>query len=150
MNLRHIYLCLDVKEKDGKNKVSVFFDPRAYFQRNKHLNTGVNFCFVTNSNNPTLYSHWSIGHNLIVNLMTFLESCNIIPGPSYYTRTEVLKCFSYSTQLSMKVQLFMKNNNFILLKTLRCCIYPADKCKNANNCWHFNIFEQDKFHAQFS
>ena len=22
--------------------------------------------------------------------------------------------------------------------------------KNANNCWHFNIYEQEKFHAQLS
>ena len=22
--------------------------------------------------------------------------------------------------------------------------------KNANNCWHFNIYEHDKFHVQFS
>ena len=27
------------------------------------------------------------------------------------------------------------------------CIYPANKCKNANNCWHFNIYEQYKVHA---
>ena len=30
------------------------------------------------------------------------------------------------------------------LKSLRCGIY------HANNCWHFNIYEQDKFHAQLS
>ena len=28
-------------------------------------------------------------------------------------------------------------------KSLRCCIYHA-------NCWHFNIYEQDQFHAQLS
>ena len=22
--------------------------------------------------------------------------------------------------------------------------------KNVNNCWHFNIYEQDRFHAQLS
>ena len=26
----------------------------------------------------------------------------------------------------------------------------ANKCKNANNCWHFDIYEQDKFRAQLS
>ena len=29
----------------------------------------------------------------------------------------------------------------------------ANKCLNANisnNCWHFKIYEQDKFHAQLS
>ena len=23
-------------------------------------------------------------------------------------------------------------------------IFPAHKCQNANNCWHFNIYEQGK------
>ena len=34
--------------------------------------------------------------------------------------------------------------------SLRCCIYHADKCLIANNCWHFNIYEQNKFRAQLS
>ena len=34
-------------------------------------------------------------------------------------------------------------------KSLRC-IYPADECYNPNYCWHFNIYEQDKFRAQLS
>ena len=61
---------------------------------------------------------------------------------------------SCSTQLStsMKFQFLMKtkmlkNKDLSCVKTLRCCIYPAHKCLNANNCWHFNIYEQDKFHA---
>ena len=24
-------------------------------------------------------------------------------------------------------------------------IYPAHKCQNVNNCWHFNIYEHDKY-----
>ena len=28
--------------------------------------------------------------------------------------------------------------------------FPAHNCQNANNCWHFNIYELDKFHAQLS
>ena len=28
--------------------------------------------------------------------------------------------------------------------------FPAHKCLNANNCWHFKIYEQEKFHAQLS
>ena len=35
-------------------------------------------------------------------------------------------------------------------KSLRCCFYPAHKCKNANNCWYFNIYEQDKFRVESS
>ena len=31
----------------------------------------------------------------------------------------------------------LKIEEFFLLKTLRGCIYPANKCSNANNSWHF-------------
>ena len=49
----------------------------------------------------------------------------------------VIKLFSCSTQLSMKFQLFIKtkiptNEEVSCFKSLRCCIYYADKCKNAN------------------
>ena len=30
------------------------------------------------------------------------------------------------------------------------CIVPANKCLNAKKCWHFNIYELDKIHAQLS
>ena len=43
-----------------------------------------------------------------------------------------------------------KNKELSFFQTLRCCIYHANKCLNANNCWHFNIYEHDKFHAQLS
>ena len=36
----------------------------------------------------------------------------------------------------------------ILTFMSRISIYHANKCLNASNCWHFNIYEQDKFHAQ--
>ena len=39
------------------------------------------------------------------------------------------------------------------IKQKRCCVYHADKCKNANNannCWHFDIYEQNKFLAQLN
>ena len=46
----------------------------------------------------------------------------------------------------------LKNNEFSYFQMLRCCIYHAHKYLNANNCncWHFNIVEHDKFHAQLS
>ena len=28
--------------------------------------------------------------------------------------------------------------------------FPPINVKNANNCWHFKIYEQEKFHAQLS
>ena len=71
------------------------------------------------------------------------------PGP------EVIKLVSYSTHLSMKFQLLIKtkipaNKEVSCFKSLRYCIYHANKCLNANNCWHFDIYEQDKFRAQLS
>ena len=35
-------------------------------------------------------------------------------------------------------------------ESLKPDIYPANKCLNANNCWHFNIYKQDKFLPQLS
>ena len=55
----------------------------------------------------------------------------------------------------MKFQLLIKtkiptNKKVSFLKSLICCISHAYKCLNANKCWHFNIYEQDKFCAQLS
>ena len=44
----------------------------------------------------------------------------------------------------------LKNKDFSCFKTLICCTNPTNICKNVNNCWHFNINEQDKFHSQLS
>ena len=68
---------------------------------------------------------------------------------------EVMKHFLCSTQLSTKFQLLIKtkistNKEVSCFKSLRCCIYHPNKGLNANICWHFNIFEQDKFRAQLS
>ena len=30
----------------------------------------------------------------------------------------------------------------------RMLFFPAHKFLNANSCWHFNIYEQEKFYAQ--
>ena len=65
---------------------------------------------------------------------------NVRPGPRGY------KTFSCSTQLSTKFQLLIKTKiDVSCFKSLRCCNYHANKC-----CWHFNIYEQDKFRAQLS
>ena len=34
---------------------------------------------------------------------------------------------------------------FFMLNSAEHKIYPAHKCLNANNCWHFNIYEHDKY-----
>ena len=35
-------------------------------------------------------------------------------------------------------------------KNLEKAIFSTNNCKNANNCWHFNIYGLEKFHAQLS
>ena len=40
-----------------------------------------------------------------------------------------------------------ENKDFSCFKNIRCCIYHANKCSYANNCWHFNIYEHDKFES---
>ena len=60
-----------------------------------------------------------------------------------------------STQLNTKFQpliktRLLKSKEVSCCKSLRCGINHANKCYNANNCLHFNIYEQDKFCAQLS
>ena len=44
----------------------------------------------------------------------------------------------------------VKHEDFSYFKTISCCIHPAGKCYNSNNCCHFNIYLQDRFHALLS
>ena len=55
----------------------------------------------------------------------------------------------------MKFQLLIKtvmskNKDFSCFRTRRCCNYHANERLNANNCRHFNIYENDNFHALWS
>ena len=68
---------------------------------------------------------------------------------------EVIKLFSGSTKLSTNFQLhiqtkMLKGKEFSKFQTLKRFTYHADKCQNANNCWHFNIYEYDQFYDQLS
>ena len=36
---------------------------------------------------------------------------------------------------------------FFMLSSAETKIYPAHKCSNANICWHFNVYQQDKLQA---
>ena len=86
---------------------------------------------------------------LIARRIPTLEKQLKITGP------EVIEFSSCSMQLSPKFQLLIKtkiptNKEVSCFKSLKCCIYHANKCLNANNCWGFNIYEQDKFRAQLS
>ena len=42
----------------------------------------------------------------------------------------------------------IKAKTKILAIKLSDDVYHANKCKNANNCWHFNIYKHDKLHTQ--
>ena len=69
--------------------------------------------------------------------------------------SEVIKLFPCSNRLSTRFQLpinskMVKDKDCSCLRTLRCYMYPAYKCLNANNCWHLNNYEQDEFHTQLS
>ena len=63
---------------------------------------------------------------------TKLVSTDVIPYPAE-PGPEVMKLFSCSTQLSTKFQLLIKNKiqtnkEVSCFKSLRCCIYLANKC----------------------
>ena len=99
------------------------------------------------SETPFKLAVWQWWPNVECWLRSFVIFRGSGPGP------DVIKLFSCSTQLSTKFQLLIKtkiptNNEFSCFKSLRCCIYHANKC--LNKCWHFNIYEQDKFRAQLS
>ena len=86
-----------------------------------------------------------------VELTCLAQGHKMVPQPG----PEVIKLFSISAQLSMKFQLLInveiiKISGKFRFKTQKLVIYPANKCLNANNCWHFNIYEQDKFLSQLS
>ena len=65
------------------------------------------------------------------------SDCDTVASSSTMPETqsglEIIKLFSCSNQLSMKLQLLLKTKmlkvkSFTCFKTLRCCIYPAYKC----------------------
>ena len=63
--------------------------------------------------------------------------------------------YSSSTQLSIEFQFFMKdimlkNKEFSCFGRLRYCIYPSNKCLNANNHWHFICSDCVTFYNQLS
>ena len=63
---------------------------------------------------------------------------------------EVIKRFSFSTQLSMIFQMLISIKNIKKFSFFS----SSDKFRMlfflANNCWHFNIYEREKIHAQLS
>ena len=37
---------------------------------------------------------------------------------------------------------------FLMLNSTDHESFPAHKCKNANKCWHFNMYEWGKLHSR--
>ena len=58
------------------------------------------------------------------------------------TKHEIFKGLKYKN--------IKKCRFFFRLRYAANATFPAHKCKNANNCWHFNIYEQEKFHVHLS
>ena len=80
------------------------------------------FCYTSMSDEHLLM------HKLETDLKPFMMDSLCNPCKRYSLENpgpEVIKLFSFSTQLSMKC--------FLLINV-----------KTANNCWHFNIYEQEK------
>ena len=51
-------------------------------------------------------------------------------------------CISIHLKVSMTRHWGYKKN--FMLDSAELEIFPAHKCENANNCWHFDIYEQEK------
>ena len=47
--------------------------------------------------------------------------------------------------ISHKIPFGSPSSGGVLCSACGAFIYHADKCKNANNCWHFNIYQHDKY-----
>ena len=68
-----------------------------------------------------------------------------MPRPRGYKTFFMLNSTEHKISTAKKTKI-PTNEEISCFKSLRCCIYLA----NVNNCWHFNIYEQDKFRAQLS
>ena len=60
-----------------------------------------------------------------------------------YRSTKNALSNTLSRQCTLR-DLDMRGSEFFMLNSTEHEIFPAYKCKNANNCWHCNIYEQEK------
>ena len=79
---------------------------------------------------------------MVVQRTESLENCR----PRGYKTFFMLNSTEHGISTAYKTKM-LKNNDLSRFQALRCCIYHDNKCYNANNRWHFNIYEQDKFCA---
>ena len=64
-----------------------------------------------------------------------------LPGPEIIKKKIMLNSTEHELLTNTKI---LTNEEVYCFKPLICCIY------HANNCWHFNIYEQDQFRCQLS
>ena len=90
---------------------------------------------------------------------THYECILILDTYSYWidqkSGPEVIKPISCSFQVSMKFQMLIRtsilnNKDGFCFGALIFFMNHSNKCQNANNCWHLNIYEHDKFYAHLS
>ena len=63
---------------------------------------------------------------------------------------EVIKLYHEHKISTAHKTKFLKTKMFLTFKLSDVLLIMLINVKNANYCWHFNIYEHDKFHAQFS
>ena len=90
------------------------------------------------------FQHASNEIFVVMNMVRLVLQVNLLLGP------EVINLVLCSAQLSMKLTVLINTriaqiNRCVRFRSPKPLIYPADKCLNANNCWHFNVYQQDKF-----
>ena len=68
---------------------------------------------------------------------------------TFLSDTWVYQIYLYGLKITNKIQVKMWNTVSGVQENVIICILLMND-KNADNCWHLNIYEQDKFHAQLS
>ena len=48
-----------------------------------------------------------------------------------------------SRALTRQLEQGLRYKTFFVLNSTEHELFPAHKCENANNCWHFNIYERE-------
>ena len=75
----------------------------------------------------------------------FLNSENLI-----CRSMDISKCCRGSLNFEITRVDCIRNSAFLKAQISLKCYFSAQKCLNANSCWHFKIYEQEKSHAQLS
>ena len=76
-----------------------------------------------------------------------MRMCNLGPEVISPFHAQLNRACTFKLLIKTKM---LKNIDFYCFQTLRFCINHVIKCQNVENCWHLNIYEHDKFHAQLS